>query len=107
MHWQRQERRKLISTIQLLIAQKTWFQEKLSEIRIKHKISNVNVDCKFIVISNLNIVPKETKREMRSLIDSDKNERLRYERMRINRMINQAIEGHLSVTLMQRKKSQV
>jgi hypothetical protein len=49
------------------------------------------VDCKFIAISNLGIVPKETERGLYSLIDSDKKERLRYGRMWIKRMINQAI----------------
>jgi hypothetical protein len=68
---------------------KTWLQEKIEEIRIKYKVSNVNVNCKFIVTSNLGIVREETKREMCSLIDSDKKERLRYGRMK--RMINQAI----------------
>jgi hypothetical protein len=39
------------------------------------------MDCKFIVISNLDIVQKETERDMCSLIDSDKKERLRHGRM--------------------------
>jgi hypothetical protein len=42
---------------------------------------------------NLDIVPKETERYMCSLIDSDKKERLRYGRMWIKRMNNQAIRG--------------
>jgi hypothetical protein len=60
---------------------KTWLQENLEEIKIKHKVSNVNVDCKFIFISNLGIVPKETEREMCNPIDSDKKEILRYGRI--------------------------
>jgi hypothetical protein len=68
---------------------KTWPQENLEEIRIKHKVSNVKVNCKFIVITNLDIVSKETERDMRSLIDFDKKERLSYRRMWIKRMINQ------------------
>jgi hypothetical protein len=64
--------------------------ENLAEIRIKHKVSNVTVDCKFIVISNLDIIPKEIENDMCSLIDSDKKERLRYGRMWIKRMINQS-----------------
>jgi hypothetical protein len=64
--------------------------ENLAEIRIKHKVLNANVDCKFVVISNLDIVPKEIESDMCSLIDSDKKERLRYGRMWIKRMIDQS-----------------
>jgi hypothetical protein len=43
------------------------------------------MDCKFIVFPNLDIVQKETERDIYSLIDSDKKERLRYGRMWIKR----------------------
>jgi hypothetical protein len=39
------------------------------------------VNYKFIVKTNLDIVSKETERDMHSLIDSDKKERLVYRRM--------------------------
>jgi hypothetical protein len=35
---------------------KIWLQENLDEIRIKRKVSNINVNCRFIVISNLGII---------------------------------------------------
>jgi hypothetical protein len=54
--------------------------ENLAEIRINYKALNANMDCKFIVISNLDIIPKEIENDMCSLIDSDKKERLRYGR---------------------------
>jgi hypothetical protein len=54
-------------------------------------VSNVNVNGKFIVISNLGIVPKETDKVFCSLIDSNKKERLRYGRMWNKSMVNQAI----------------
>jgi hypothetical protein len=41
---------------------KTWLQENLEGIRIKHKASNV--DFKFIFISNPSIVSKETERDI-------------------------------------------
>jgi hypothetical protein len=50
----------------------TWLQENLEEIRIEQKVSNVTMACKFIIISKLGIVPKETERDMCSLIDFDK-----------------------------------
>jgi hypothetical protein len=53
---------------------KIW-HKKIEENRIRHKVSNINVDCKFIVIS------KEIERNMCSLIDSNKKERLRYRRV--------------------------
>jgi hypothetical protein len=56
--------------------------KKLEEVGIKHKVSNVNMDCKFTVISNLGIVRKKTEKDMCSLIDSDKKEKLRLEEYR-------------------------
>jgi hypothetical protein len=43
------------------------------------------MDCKFIVVSNLGIVRKETERDMCSPIDSDKKEKLRLEEYRSKR----------------------
>jgi hypothetical protein len=48
--------------------------EKLEEIKIKYKVSKVKVSCRFIIISNLGVIPKETERDICSLIDSDKKE---------------------------------
>jgi hypothetical protein len=69
-------RKKKIDTCDPIVTEaKIWLQENLEEIRIKHKVSNVVVNCKFIVISNMGIVPKKTERDMCRLIDSDKKER--------------------------------
>jgi hypothetical protein len=38
-----------------------WLHDNFVGIRIKHKVSDVNVNCRFKIISNLGIVPKATK----------------------------------------------
>jgi hypothetical protein len=56
-------------------------QENLEEVEIKHRVPSVKVEPKFIIISNLGVVPKETGRDIFSIISSEKNEKLRYGRM--------------------------
>jgi hypothetical protein len=56
-------------------------------------VSSVRVKHKFIIISNLGVVPKETERYMWSIVSSEKNKKLRYMWMWLKRMVNQAIRG--------------
>jgi hypothetical protein len=37
--------------------------ENSEEIKIKDKVSDIRVNCRHIIISNLGIVPKETERK--------------------------------------------
>jgi HSP90 family molecular chaperone len=39
---------------------KDWLMENSEEIKIKHKVTDINVNCKFIIISSMEIVPQET-----------------------------------------------
>jgi hypothetical protein len=68
-------------------------EENLEVIQIKHKVSSIKVEPKFIIISSLGIVPKATENDMCSIVSSEKNEKLRYGRMLLKRMINQAVRG--------------
>jgi hypothetical protein len=54
-----------------------WLQANLEEIQIKHRVSSVKVETKFIIISNLGVVPKETERDMYNIVSSQKNVKLR------------------------------
>jgi hypothetical protein len=71
----------------------TWLSENSEEIKIKHKVSKINVSCKYTIISNLGIVPDVMENVICSLIDVSKKEKLRYGRMWLKRMVNQAIRG--------------
>jgi hypothetical protein len=43
---------------------KEWLESNKEEIRIKYKVSNIDVDCKFVIISNLGVVPKSTEKDV-------------------------------------------
>jgi hypothetical protein len=58
-----------------------WLQENIENIRIKHKVSSVNVRAKFVIISNLGIVPRTTEKDVRDIISTDKKEKLHYGQM--------------------------
>jgi hypothetical protein len=86
-------KRKIEKYKQIIEEAKGWLQANREDICIKHKVSRVSVVVKLLIISNLGIVPKFTEDDVCSIISSDKNERLRYGRMWLKRMINQAIRG--------------
>jgi hypothetical protein len=77
----------------IVMEAKEWLESTIDAIRIKHKVSNVNVKVEFVIISNLGVVPKETERDVCDIVNSDKKERLRLECMWTKRMVNQAIRG--------------
>jgi hypothetical protein len=58
---------------------------------MKRKVSKINVNCKYIIISSLGIVPKTTEDDVCSIINTEKKEKLRYGRIWLKRMVNQAI----------------
>jgi hypothetical protein len=68
-------------------------QANLEDICIKHKVSGASVEAKYISISSLGIVPKPIEDDNCNIVSSDKKEKLRYGRMWLKRMINQAIRG--------------
>jgi hypothetical protein len=70
-----------------------WLERNKSEIAVKYKVINIEVDCSYIVISNLGRVPKETEVDLCRMLRNDEKEKLRYARMRLKRMINQVIRG--------------
>jgi HSP90 family molecular chaperone len=39
-----------------------WLKANIEDIRIKHKVSRVNVRAKFVIISNFGIVPRATEK---------------------------------------------
>jgi hypothetical protein len=70
-----------------------WLEVNLEQIQIKHKVSGVRVEAKYVIISSLGILPKATEDDVCSIVSSDKKEKLRYGRIWLKRMINQAIKG--------------
>jgi hypothetical protein len=55
---------------------KVWLERNKEEIGIKYKVSDIEVDCKFVIISNLGVVPKSAEEDVCSLFNNEKNERL-------------------------------
>jgi hypothetical protein len=55
--------------------------------------TRVRVAVKYVTISSLGIVQKPTEDDVCSVFSSDKKEKLRYGRMWLKRMINQAVRG--------------
>jgi hypothetical protein len=53
-----------------------WLQANLEEICIKHKVSRTSVDVKYVLISNLDIVPKSTEVDVCNIVSSHKKEKL-------------------------------
>jgi hypothetical protein len=49
---------------------RSWLAENQAEIKKKHKVSKINFNCKYIVISNLEIVPKTTKDDIYRIINT-------------------------------------
>jgi hypothetical protein len=70
-----------------------WLDRNKDDIAIKYKVIKIEVDCSYIVISNLGMVPKETEGDLCRLLKNDEKEKLRYARMWLKRMINQVIRG--------------
>jgi hypothetical protein len=60
---------------------------------MKYRVSSIDVDCNYIIILNLGIVPKKTENDLCRLLRNDEKEKLRYTRMWLKRMINQVIRG--------------
>jgi hypothetical protein len=60
---------------------------------MKHKVSGVRVEAKYVITSSLGIVPKDAEIDICNIVSSDKKEKLRYDPMWLKRMINQAIGG--------------
>jgi ribosome-interacting GTPase 1 len=58
------------------------------EIRIKYKVQDVKVDCKYIIISNLGVVPDTTVKDVCRIISDDEKEKVRYGKMWLKRMVN-------------------
>jgi hypothetical protein len=58
-------------------------------------MTNIEVDCSYIVISNLGMVPKETEVDLCRLLKNEEKEKARYARLWLKRMINQVIRGSL------------
>jgi hypothetical protein len=69
------------------------FEANLEQIQIKRKISSVRVEVKYVIISSLGIVMKDTETNVYDIVSSDKKETLRYDLMWLKRMINQAVRG--------------
>jgi myosin-crossreactive antigen len=75
-------RQKKIAKYESIVKEvKELLESNTDDIRIKHKVSSVNVKAKFVTISNLEVVSKETERDVCDIVNSDKKERLRYECM--------------------------
>jgi hypothetical protein len=70
-----------------------WLRENSEQICILHKVSDIRVVARYVIISSLGIVPKATEDDVCSIISSEKKDKLRYGRMWLKRMINQAIRG--------------
>jgi HSP90 family molecular chaperone len=49
-----------------------WLQANIEDIRIKHKVSNVNVRVKFVIISNLGILQRATEKDVCDIASTDK-----------------------------------
>jgi hypothetical protein len=71
----------------------SWLKRNSEEIRIKYKVQEIKVDCKFIIISNLGVVPDTTVKDVCGIISEDEKEKVRYGKMWLKRMVNQVIRG--------------
>jgi hypothetical protein len=70
-----------------------WLKRNEEEINIKHKISKINVKCKYVVISNLGVISKNTEEDVCSIVSANAKEKQRYGRMWLKRMIHQVVRG--------------
>jgi hypothetical protein len=55
-----------------------WLNRNEEEIKIEHKIAKINITCKYVVISKLEIVSKTMEEDVCSISSTNKNEKLRY-----------------------------
>jgi hypothetical protein len=72
---------------------KMWLERNKDDIAIKYKVTKNEVDCNYIIISNLGMVPKATEVDLCRLLRNDDKEKVRYAPMWLKRMINQIIRG--------------
>jgi hypothetical protein len=72
---------------------KEWLNRNKDEIAIKYKVSKIEVESSFIIISNLGMVPKSTEVDLCRLLKNEEKDKLRYARMWLKRMVNQVIRG--------------
>jgi hypothetical protein len=63
------------------------------EIAIKYKASKISVECHYIIISNLGMVPKRTETDLCRLLKDEGKDKPRYARMWLKRMVNQVLRG--------------
>jgi Zn-dependent peptidase ImmA (M78 family) len=72
---------------------KSWLERNKEEIAIKYKASKIMVDCHYIIISNLGMVPKSTETDLCRLLKDEGKDTARYARMWLKRMVNQVLRG--------------
>jgi hypothetical protein len=70
-----------------------WLSRNKEDIGIKYKATKISVDCHYIIISNLGMVSKATETDMCRLLKGEENDKPRYARMWLKRMVNQVLRG--------------
>jgi hypothetical protein len=71
----------------------SWLNRNKEEIGIKYKATRITVECHYIIISNLGMVPKTTETDLCRLLKGEEKDKPRYARMWLKRMVNQVLRG--------------